>query len=340
MTTTNQAFIKAYRTDEPQSEPANPTISVAGGPHAHGLHGPGNRTVAVSATSSDRSAIYGPRPRDARRVPSSADHPHPGPLPEGERARAGEKRPLSSFIASTGIGRLSSERAESEFLRPGTTVASFQWPEVCRTLLRSCPRPLDHVADLLITHAAAGRSLVGVLAMSPGDGATTTVLCLASRLAERRRAIVVDANFHKPRLAKWLEAEPTSGWQDVLKHGAPLSDAVVRSQDDRLDLLALGEKIPNDASRLVGGLQAVVTAGVLRHAYDHVLLDVGSFGDSTWQPLQLDLLRNMGIDAVIAVTRSGSADARAVNELAGQLSRSGCEFLGIIENRIARPQAA
>ena len=97
---------------------------------------------------------------------------------------------------------------------------------------------MNEVADLLISHAAAGRSLLGVLAMSPGDGASMTALCLASQLAKkRRRVILVDGNFRKPQLAKLLDAESTAGWQDVLKHGAPLTDAVIRAEDDCLDLL-------------------------------------------------------------------------------------------------------
>jgi Mrp family chromosome partitioning ATPase len=248
---------------------------------------------------------------------------------------------LSSFIASTGIARLSSERAEGDFFRPGTTIASFHWPEVCRALTRTCGDQLSHIADLLTAHAAEGRSLIAVLAMSPGDGASTAALCLASRLAERRRrVIVVDGNFRKPRLAEWLEVEPTAGWQDVLKHGAPLTDAVVRATDDRLDMLALGEKIPNDVFRLVSGLQAVVTAGVLRHAYDHVLVDAGAFSDVASQPILLELLRNMGIDAAIAVTRPGRAVSHDIDALDEHLSRAGCEFLGTIVNRDARPRAA
>jgi Mrp family chromosome partitioning ATPase len=284
--------------------------------------------AAASRSTTERSAIYGPR----------SERPHSDPFPGGGRQKEGgkgEKRPLSSFIASTGIARLGTELTEGDFFRPGTTIASFHWPEVCRTLMRSCGDQLAQVADLLVTHAAAGRSLVGVLAMAPADGASTTALCLASRLAERRRrVIVVDGNFRKPRLAKMLEVEPTAGWQDVLKHGAPLTDAVVRATDDRLDLLALGEKIPNDALRLVSGLQAVVTAGVLRHAYDHVLLDAGAFGDAASQPLALGLIRNMGIDAAIAVTRPDRGEPRDINALADHLNRGGCEFLGTIANRV------
>jgi Mrp family chromosome partitioning ATPase len=51
-------------------------------------------------------------------------------------------------------------------------------------------------------------------------------------------------------------------------------------------------------------------------------------------------MRNMGIDAAIAVTRPGFDDRRDIDDLSDQLSRIGCEFLGTIENRVAKTQAA
>jgi Mrp family chromosome partitioning ATPase len=322
MTTTNRAFIKAYRTDDAQAAPASPVI--AGDARSQGpAAGPATQpaaTKSTSTTSNERSALYGPRPIQTQHVATTPPS---------------EKRPLSSFIASTGIARLDSDPAEGDFFRPGTTVASFHWPEVCRILSRHYVEQSSRVADLLVTHAAAGRSLVAVVGMSRACGATTMALCLASRLAERRRRVVlVDGNFRRPQLATTLEAVPTAGWQDVLKHGAPLTDAVVRATDDRIDLLALGDKVPNDPVRLVAGLQAVVTAGVLRHAYDHVLIDAGAFSDAKSQPIMLELIHNMGVDAAIAITDPLTTDMRGVETLAEQLSRSGCELLGTIQNRV------
>jgi Mrp family chromosome partitioning ATPase len=192
-----------------------------------------------------------------------------------------------------------------------------------------------------MTEAKADRSLIGVLGLYPGRGATTTAMCLAARLAGRhRRVILVDGNFCSPRLAAWLEAVPTTGWQEVLKRGGPLSDAVVRAKHDCLDLLALDARKPANALRLIGGLQAVVTAGVLRQAYDLVLIDVGAFFDAASQPIVLELVRNMGLDIVLAVTGPGPADERDLSIVAGHVARSACELLGTIENRVAKPQAA
>jgi Mrp family chromosome partitioning ATPase len=262
-------------------------------------------------------------------------------LPGQSRAGSATKQPLSSFIARQRAAATESKPADAEILRPGTTIASFQWPPVCRALTQQCGRQLDGVADLLVKEAGAGRSLIGVLALFAGRGTSTTALCLAARLAGRNcRSILVDGNFRNPRLAAWLEAVPTSGWQEVLKHRSALSDAVIRANDDRLDLLALDAKAPANPLPLVGGLQAVVTAGVLRHSYELALFDLGAFFDPAAQPIVLELVRNMGLDAVLTVAGPEPADPRDLDFLAAQLGRSGCELLGTIENRITRPHAA
>jgi Mrp family chromosome partitioning ATPase len=346
MSKINQAFIKAYRKDEAQATPASPAMANPARASVAAVRPA--MAPAASADTAERSAIYGPRPADAPVVRGSPDpaldqnkHRHvlgrpavEGVARSGDRPQLGsEKRPLSSYIASTGIARLSTEPAEGDFFRPGTTVASFQWPTVCRTLSRQCRADFARVTDLLASHAVAGRSLIGVIGMKRFEGATTVALCIAQRLADRRdRAILVDANFRHPEIASLLETEPTAGWQEVLTRGAPLTEAAIRATDDGLDLLALGGRMPSDLLRAVSGLQAVVTAGVLRHAYDQVIFDLGAYLDAASQPVVLELLRNLGIDAVVAVTRSSSESHRDIGTLADQLGKTGCEFLGIIEN--------
>ena len=327
MTITNQAFIKAYRHDAAQAAPASPAIAGSAGPASVGA----NRSVeSVSAATGERSALYGPRPASTPSLDARAPH----------AARTLEKRPLSSFIDRPHKGTLDAPSVDAEFLRPGTTIASFQWPSVCRALAQRCGGELDSVAQLLMREAEAGRSLIGVLGLFPGRGTTTTALCLAERLAAKRRVILVDGNFRSPRLATWLEAVPTTGWQDVLKHGGPLSDAVVRAQDNRLDLLALDARQPANAARLIGGLQAVVTAGVLRHTYEVVLVDLGAFSDSSTPPIALEVVRNMALDSVLIIAGPEPPDDRDLDNVAAQLARSGCELLGTIENRVAKPPAA
>jgi Mrp family chromosome partitioning ATPase len=328
MTTTNQAFIKAYRQDGAQPAPASPAITGAAPQEA--ARAPATVDAATAATQ-PRSALYGPRP--ARGATPHADATRESP------PAATPKQPLSAFIAQQHVAAPETESAE--ILRPGTTIASFQWPPVCRALAQQCGRQLDRVADLLAREAQAKRTLIGVLGLATGRGTSTIALCLAARLAARDlHPILVDANFRSPRLASWLDAAPTTGWQDVLKHRGTLADAVIRAKDDRFDLLALDPNAPANALKLIGGLQAVVTAGVLRHSYDVALFDLGAFADPDSQPIVLELVRNMGLDAVLAITGPGPADARDLELLATQVGRNGCELLGTIENRVAKPQAA
>jgi len=332
MSTTNRAFIKAYRHDTatPVGEPANTTAKSAT---------PARASVSAAVGGNNRPVIGPPGAPSVQNI--------------------AERRPLSSYLTQPRTP--SKERGDpthfptapaqetptftesepSDKLQAGTAIASFQWPPVCRTLLQQSGTQLDHAARLILSRARAEKSLVGVLGLFPGVGATTTSLCLAARTtAPGRRVVLVDANFSRPRMATLLDAMPTAGWEDFLKHSAPLSDAIIHATEDQLDMLALGSRPVKDPQALVGGLQAAVTAGLLRHAYDLVLVDLGTFFNPASQPILLELTSNMGIDGAIAVTGPEPADPRDVTTIVEHLGRGGCELLGIIENRVAKPKAA
>lgn len=335
MSTTNKAFIKAYRQDEAQ---ARPTATPAA---ASPRHDAAEREIAASARAHSAAIER----LNAARNSLGAAVPHHAASPTAARER--EKRPLSSFIAppqpvAQPIQERRFDEAEdhSEF-QPGTTVASFQWPAVCRALLQKSSLQFDQVIRLLWARAGEGKTLFGIFSLFRGGGATTAALCLASRAASRgRRVAVGDANFRSPHLAQSLDAIPTAGWEEVLKHSAPLTDAIIRSTDDNVDVLALGSRLAKDPQSLVAGLQASVTAGVLRHTYELSLLDLGTFFDPASQPVLLEVIRNLGVDAAVAITGPGAADPRDIATITEYCDRCGCEFLGTIENRTIKPQAA
>jgi Mrp family chromosome partitioning ATPase len=309
MSTTNRAFIKAYRHDAAQTAPV------------------GEPTIAAEQRSAVRVGSVG-----------SALHREVG---VHVQMAAGDRRPLSSFITRPQTTEVAAESAPENVLQPGTTVASFQWPVVCRTLLQQSGQQLDHVIRVMFARAGAGNSLIGVLGMFPRFGATTAALCLASRAAGRgRRVILGDCHFRSPRVASLLEAVPTAGWEEVLRHSATLADATIRASSDQLDVLAMVARPLKDPQALAGGLQAAVTAGVLRHAYDLAILDLGAFFDPVSQPTMLELVANMGVDAAVAISGPEPADRRDIETIVEHLGHRGCELLGVIENRIAKPKAA
>jgi Mrp family chromosome partitioning ATPase len=252
------------------------------------------------------------------------------PAPQAPHGPSPVKRPLSSF--RTQIAGRGAATPPSMTLRPGTTIASFRWPMACRNLLQHHGHQFDRITATLLAQADQGRSLVGILGLFRGVGCTTTALCLAARLAARgRRVVAVDGNFQAPQLAACLDAEPTAWWQDVLERGAALADAMVRAENDGLDLLPLDPYTrPTPPA-----LQLAATAGALRHAYDLALVDLGTFFDPNSQPAVLDLVEHMRIDSVVAVAGPSSHDPRDLETVAEHLSERGCELLGMIENRIA-----
>src|SRR5437764_4265287 len=132
MSSTNRAFIKAYRQDA-----ADPSSAAGPAPASHGPTRAPKNEAAVQTSTSVRDAAY------------SAFEPLP----------ATSKRPLSSFIGGSASPSGRGSLAESEnpnFLQPGTTVASFQWPKVCRTLSLECGAQLDRLVDLFRAQAGAG----------------------------------------------------------------------------------------------------------------------------------------------------------------------------------------
>lgn len=358
--TTNRAFIKAYRQDAAQTVPTPPVL--AGVPRTSAA---ASATIQLVAAASDFHAAAPGQPLSPTAPlsesidvlpPVSAafvgttlqlDDVCASPAISAASAEcvavrtegriAGRKRPLSDYIGRQ--SRLPAPAIEShdESFRPGTTVASFRWPTICRRLARQCSAELDGVGDLLLSQAEQGCSIIGIAGLFPKSGATTTSIALAVRLALRKlRILLVDGNFQRPQLAASLDVVPTAGWQEVLEGGAPLSDAIIRAADDCMDVLALGANSPDDVLQLIAGPQVEASAGMFRRHYDLTLVDLGAFFDETSRPILLELIRNMRIGAVLVVALPEETDSRDLDTLAEQLGSSGCELLGRIENRVAK----
>jgi Mrp family chromosome partitioning ATPase len=192
------------------------------------------------------------------------------------------------------------------------------------------------VADLLLDQVALGHSTFGVLSLFPKGGCTTTAFCLAANLARRnQRVVLVEGGFYTPRLAQWLDVVPTASWQEVIETNAPITDSLVHSVDERLDVLLLSGNSPTDPLLLAGSPQAMNTAELLRKRYELALVDLGSYFDPRSQPVALELARSMGIESALIVAGPNPIDARDLATVEENLNHSGCEILGIIENRVA-----
>jgi Mrp family chromosome partitioning ATPase len=363
MTTTNQAFIKIYRQDEAQLVPSSPIVAQAPSASVAGLAGASVEFVGTAQHGGRRSGE--PSPASGALVATTYDvlpPPAVTPVFAPRRSRGSQrptrpapseyeaaprrvdapstKKPLSAFIGGQHAARPAADSSDTSRLSAGTTVASFRWPMVCRLLAQQCGAELDRVIDEMLSYTGNRPTVVGVLGLFPRVGCSTITLCLAARLAGReRRAILVDGNFSNPRLAQWLDVVPTVGWQETLVNGTPLGEAIVHATYDRIDLLAQSGERPDNPLELVASHQTSRTATMLREAYELMLVDLGAFFDPRMQPLALELVRQMGVDAVLAVAGPDGADPRDLATVAEHLEPCGCGLLGVVENRTAKPQA-
>jgi Mrp family chromosome partitioning ATPase len=328
---TNQAFIKAYRRDGPRAASSAPVPATT----------PRVRQPAIATTLGGwQTSVEIVAPDFALSSPPlAALQQHSMPIATAPIEPAIGKRPLSSFAAEPAIAPSPPPAAPA--FTPETTISAFQWPRICRALWEQSADDYERVAELLLARCRRepGRgTLIGISSLHAGDGCTTTLLCLAVALAaSNTRVILVDANFRAPRLAGMLGVTPTACWQDVLEHGLPVAEAVIRAENDNVDLLPLAARSLNgrepNGPQLAAGLQTSITAGVLRYAYDVVLVDLGavlaprSFGTMS------QLIRNMRIDAAVAVADPKHAERDDLTVAGELVDETGCELLGVIENR-------
>ena len=331
MTTTNRSFIKAYRHDAAQ--PRRPAR------RSPALRRPCAR-VSRPRTCGDRRSPQRAVRRDLRSDRwLGRETGHNQAI--GHNSHGGKAAVV--VVHRRGRHRAARHRAgRQRLLSAGTTVASFQWPAVCRALSQQCGAQLDRVADLLIAQAKAGRSLIGVIGLRPA--------------AARRRppcAWPRDWPAAVGASSWWTATSPAAaghlarGGADRRLAGRAQARRAARRRGDprhRRSSRSVGawrRKLAADPLRLVAGLQAVVTAGVLRHAYDVVLSTPARFSiprrnrSSCW-----NWCATWASTASWRSPARHRADPRELATLADQLGRSGCELLGTIENRIAKPQAA
>ncbi|MFY8201189.1 MAG: AAA family ATPase, partial [Pirellula staleyi] len=109
---------------------------------------------------------------------------------------------------------------------------------------------------------------------SPGDGKSTSASNLAVSLAQaKKRVVIVDADFRRPRVQQNFGVALKPGCVDVLDGSLSLEEAV-RPCDfqSNLFLLTSGGR-PKDAAELIASTEFAVMIGQLREKFDIVMID-------------------------------------------------------------------
>lgn len=172
-----------------------------------------------------------------------------------------------------------------------------------------------------------------VLVASPqaGDGKSTVAAGLAATMAQMgERVVLVEADLHKPGLARSLpEGERSDGLSSVLA-GADLRDALVDAEidggDGVLKVLPSGARPPNP-SQLIESPRMHEVLEELEGSFDRVIIDspaMGAVSDS--------LALVPWASGVILVSRLRHTSRDAALDLRKQLARAEGRMLGVVAN--------
>ena len=218
----------------------------------------------------------------------------------------------------------------SHDLKAAWHVESFTLPKVCQQMIQRAPEQLDRLGDSLLTINAQGPKVFAIGGRRRGEGATTLLLCVAQRLAQRGvKLVLVDADLVRPRLAKRLGVQPQVGWNETDgEAGHSLGEALVEESVNHMALLPRREPSAESASAARDGSRLPTCLKALRSHYGMVLVDLGPLEDA-------DVNLRGTIDALLLVHNDRITSDEQLGTIEGNLSAAGISVVGIVENFVA-----
>lgn len=175
---------------------------------------------------------------------------------------------------------------------------------------------------------AVGRGAIAVTSALPGEGKTTVTGALARAFAVMgNRAVAVDCDLRKPRLAESMQVEPLFGLTNVLLGTAKLEQAVEQGPEQLLGIIGSGPLPPNPAVVLGGGSFHEVL-DTLRNRTDYIVIDtppVAAGAESSVIASEAD--------AVVLVVDLDTTRRDALVAACEQLRQSDAPLVGVVVNR-------
>jgi succinoglycan biosynthesis transport protein ExoP len=213
---------------------------------------------------------------------------------------------------------LNSEKAEDS----GAAVAlpHSQAFQMLRTRLRYFNVDRD-IRVVLVTSAA------------PGDGKSTTAWeTAATAAASGTRALLIEAEFHRPTVATRHKLRPVPGLAEVLTHQSGLEDVAqnlpLAGGERGLDVITAGSRPPNPTELLESQqMQNLLTAA--RERYDFVVIDCPPV---LVVPDPIPLMKF--VDGVIVIGSINKTTRDEARRLSDQLRKLHAPTLGVVANRV------
>jgi capsular exopolysaccharide synthesis family protein len=176
------------------------------------------------------------------------------------------------------------------------------------------------------------RQVIQLTSASTGEGTTTVAANLAILAAQAgRRVVLLDLNFHRPRLHDLFGLSAKVGLTSILEEGGATPDEVLQpTMVEGLDILPCGP-VTRSPWELLNSAQFCELIHFLRKHYDLVLLDTPALLAVT-DPCAVAANAD-GILLALGVPRTTRAQAERARELLRTITTP---VLGVVVNQVRR----
>ena len=172
-----------------------------------------------------------------------------------------------------------------------------------------------------------GSKVLLVTSAMQSEGKSTSASNIGISFAlDGKKVLLVDCDLRRPKLNRLFGLSCQYGLSDVLVDPIHLSDAIIHSDTQNLDVIICGT-IPPNPSELLNSDNMRQVLDKMKKEYDLIILDT--------PPLTMvtdALVLSPNADGVLLVVRAGNTESNAIGFAIDQLNRAQARVLGFLLN--------
>lgn len=181
-------------------------------------------------------------------------------------------------------------------------------------------------ASLMLTSRDTPPRRILVTSMSQSDGKSSTVINLATALANSgKKVLIIDADLRKPSLGKLLGVSSEEGLSSYLS-GNTDEASVVETDVENLSVVLAGP-VPPLPSELLSSDRLKALLDTMSEAYDMVVID-----SPPVMPVSDSLILSQLVDSTVVVVRAGKTTSDMLERGLKSLQQVGANVKGFVIN--------
>jgi succinoglycan biosynthesis transport protein ExoP len=112
-----------------------------------------------------------------------------------------------------------------------------------------------------------------ITSTGPSEGKSTSALTLARNFANLgKRVLLIEGDLRNPTLSKVMRLSTATGLSNLLAGAAAMAQAVIKTDDEHLDVILAGP-LPPDPTELLSGRKLVSLLMTSMERYDQIIID-------------------------------------------------------------------